>query len=295
MAKLLATQLEQLRDIGAYLRQARQAQSRTIDDIASQIFIRPALLRALEEGEGDQLPEPVFVQGFIRRYGEALGLDGNALSKEFSVMPAAVLPESLVTDAVHSAATLESAATPRPPRKPRSDLDSGSDSPGGSFPWNWVAGLLAIALGAGLGIWGLKSLTNRSTAPTSAASSNAPAATTPSAIAEPTPLATPTIEPSPTPSLAAPVVVSVELSDRAWISVEIDGETVYEGTLESGTTETWTGQSNITLTTGNAGGVALSFNGNDPVVLGEVGVVETVTLTPNTDPTTLGTPEQAIE
>ncbi|MHC5720932.1 MAG: helix-turn-helix domain-containing protein, partial [Nostoc sp.] len=37
-------------------------------------------MEALEEERFEELPEPIFVQGFISRYGDALGLDGNALS-----------------------------------------------------------------------------------------------------------------------------------------------------------------------------------------------------------------------
>ena len=92
MAKLAPSQIEQLHSIGAYLRQVRQEQGLSLDSIANQIFIRPVLLQALENGNDAELPEPVFVQGFIRRYADALGLDGQALSSEFAVTPVDVLP-----------------------------------------------------------------------------------------------------------------------------------------------------------------------------------------------------------
>jgi len=74
------TQLEQLKEISTQLRQVRQEKSIRMEEIAAQILIRPAILLALEEGRFEELPEMVFVQGFIRRYGDALGLDGNALT-----------------------------------------------------------------------------------------------------------------------------------------------------------------------------------------------------------------------
>jgi cytoskeletal protein RodZ len=74
------TQLEQLKEISRQLRQVRQEKSIKIEEIAAQILIRPVLLLALEEERFEELPELVFVQGFIRRYGDALGLDGNALT-----------------------------------------------------------------------------------------------------------------------------------------------------------------------------------------------------------------------
>ncbi|MCX7596539.1 MAG: helix-turn-helix domain-containing protein, partial [Fischerella sp.] len=78
-------QQEQLKEIGAYLRQIRQEKSVRIEQITAQTLIRQAFLEALEEGRYQDLPEPVFVQGFIRRYGDALGLDGTALAKNFAI------------------------------------------------------------------------------------------------------------------------------------------------------------------------------------------------------------------
>jgi len=78
-------QQDQLKKIGANLQEARVDQSKSIEDIAVQTYIRPQLLRAIETGEVSDLPQPIFVQGFIRRYAEALGLDGKTLAKQFPV------------------------------------------------------------------------------------------------------------------------------------------------------------------------------------------------------------------
>ncbi|MEH2383869.1 MAG: helix-turn-helix domain-containing protein [Nostoc sp.] len=80
MTLLNQAQVEQLKEITTHLRQVRQEKSIRIEEIASQTLIRAGVLQALEEERFEELPEPIFVQGFIRRYGDALGLDGNALS-----------------------------------------------------------------------------------------------------------------------------------------------------------------------------------------------------------------------
>ncbi|MEH1943339.1 MAG: helix-turn-helix domain-containing protein [Nostoc sp.] len=80
MTLLNQAQVEQLKEITTQLRQVRQEKSIRIEEIASQTLIRAGVLQALEEERFEELPEPIFVQGFIRRYGDALGLDGNALS-----------------------------------------------------------------------------------------------------------------------------------------------------------------------------------------------------------------------
>lgn len=95
MNQLNLAQVEQLKEIGAYLRQLRQEQSISTEEVAAKTFIPSRLLKALEEGASDQLPEPIFIQGFIRRYADALDQDGDALAKTF---PTSLLPVKSQTD-----------------------------------------------------------------------------------------------------------------------------------------------------------------------------------------------------
>ncbi len=291
MAKLAPTQVEQLQNIGAYLRQVRQEQGLSLELLANQIFIRPALLHALETGNDDALPEPVFIQGFIRRYAEALGLDGQAISQEFAVTPVDVLPSperlaNAETDGVvepetrHSIRVLEKAApTPIPVR--RATAKSGSSLPG------WL-GLGAVALLLIAGLWALFGRTD----PSPVVGTPSDPATEPNGVGmaggedDAEPADTVVEESAP---LEAPIVVTARLSQRAWLSVVADGSNVYEGTPEIGFEETWTAEDTLVFTTGNAGGVELSVNGDNPVELGSSGDVRTLTLTPESGAETLAT------
>ncbi len=85
MTKFSAPQQNQLAQIGAFLRDNREKQAKSLEDIAIRTYIRPQLLNGIETGNPDTLPEPIFVQGFIRRYAEALGLNGVELSQQFMV------------------------------------------------------------------------------------------------------------------------------------------------------------------------------------------------------------------
>ncbi len=78
-------QQEQLKEIGAYLAQVRQEKSIRVEEIAAKTLIRQTFLEALEEGRFEDLPEPIYVQGFIRRYGDILGLDGTSLARSFAI------------------------------------------------------------------------------------------------------------------------------------------------------------------------------------------------------------------
>ncbi len=287
MAKLAPTQVEQLQSIGAHLRQVRQEQGLAIDMLANQIFIRPALLKALESGHDAELPEPVFIQGFIRRYAEALGLDGQTIAQEFRVTPVNVLP----TPELIERADTNGTAAPKPP-SPRPQISNrpptAAPSPAGRSSLPLVLSLAALAAILGLGAWGLF---GRSNGPSQANSDSSGTETTPETStnavapvpAETTPPPEEPLEDEEESSapLEAPVVVSANLSDRAWLSVVADGENVYEGVAESGFEETWTAETSLTLRTGNAGGVELSVNGDRAVVMGASGVVRTVTVTPD--------------
>ncbi len=287
MAKLAPTQIEQLQGIGAYLCQVRQQQGLAVDVLANQIFIRPALLQALEAGQGAELPEAVFIQGFIRRYAEALGLDGQAIAQEFHVTPAAVPPTAdlLVqpdaNGAVKPAPTAVRVAEP-PEHLPTVRRSSGRRESRSPLPL--LLGLGALAVILGLGAW---ALWGRNSEPTSPANAPAvPLATDGPAEDEP-------LEPLETnvrPPLEAPVVVSANVSDRAWLSVVADGQNVYEGVAEVGFEETWTAETSLVLTTGNAGGVELSINGDRPVGVGSNGAVRTLTFTPDSSVETVQSP-----
>ena len=49
----------------------------------SKTFIQVYNLKAIEEGNLRCLPEPFYIRAFIRKYANALGLDGNQLMAEF--------------------------------------------------------------------------------------------------------------------------------------------------------------------------------------------------------------------
>ncbi|MBE9032486.1 helix-turn-helix domain-containing protein [filamentous cyanobacterium LEGE 11480] len=78
---------EQLTRISEQLKSTREQAGIELEQVASQTFIPLRLLKAMDEGKFERLPEPVFVQGFIRRYGDVVGLDGKNLAQEFTVQP----------------------------------------------------------------------------------------------------------------------------------------------------------------------------------------------------------------
>lgn len=82
-------QAEKLAEIGAQFKRIRQDKDLSIPHLTATTLISERYLRAIEDGEIESLPEPVYVRGFIRKYGTALG--AGDLSEDFPLNP--VLPE----------------------------------------------------------------------------------------------------------------------------------------------------------------------------------------------------------
>lgn len=93
---------ECLRQIGQQLGQARHARSMTLRQLHNQTLVPLHHIQALEVGCFEHLPEDIYVRGFIRRMGVALGLDGAAMAASLpapdpakSVLPSWYRPKSV--------------------------------------------------------------------------------------------------------------------------------------------------------------------------------------------------------
>ena len=71
------------RSAGDALRQQREALGLNFSDVAGALQIKPAYLAAIEEGRPDRLPGPAYAAGFVRAYGDHLGLDGAEILRRF--------------------------------------------------------------------------------------------------------------------------------------------------------------------------------------------------------------------
>ncbi|MFC1824943.1 RodZ domain-containing protein [Thermodesulfobacteriota bacterium] len=83
--------------VGSFLRTERERQGLSFDQVAQTTKLRRQFISALEDENWDDLPQPVFVRGFIRSYAQALGLDDSeALDLYKRVLPLeSAIPKSL--------------------------------------------------------------------------------------------------------------------------------------------------------------------------------------------------------
>ncbi|MBE9120306.1 helix-turn-helix domain-containing protein [Tychonema sp. LEGE 07199] len=71
---------ESLRELGIELRKGRQVRSLSLQQLHSQTLVPLHHIESIENGEIEKLPQDIYVRGFIRRLGDALGLDGTAMA-----------------------------------------------------------------------------------------------------------------------------------------------------------------------------------------------------------------------
>ncbi|MCC5635429.1 helix-turn-helix domain-containing protein [Nostoc sp. CHAB 5844] len=275
MNLLQDNQKEQLQEISKTLKQVREEKSIQLEEVAIKTNIRLACLKALDAGRFDELPEPVYIQGFIRRYADVIGLDGAALAKTFST-------------AVN---------TPEFDRNSSQNLEN---KPKFHVPLfiPYAVMLLAAAIGLIYVLnpkfsaeslvkkFNLGTPQKQTTAALSTPASLPKSETSTFASQEPTAIsaqnpATPLpVVASPNNSLSQAVAVTLELQGKSWLQVKVDGKTEFVGDLNKGERKTWTAKKQLTVRSGNAGAVLISVNNQPATPLGNLGKVKEVTFTP---------------
>lgn len=88
--------------IGAALKEARLRAGIDVKEAEERTKIRARYLRALEAEDWEALPAPAYVRGFLRTYGQYLGIDGEALADEYRRRhePGVGAPASLASDSM---------------------------------------------------------------------------------------------------------------------------------------------------------------------------------------------------
>jgi cytoskeleton protein RodZ len=268
--------------VGAALRAAREANGWTLAQVAAALKIRRAYLEAIEDGRMADLPAPAYAIGFVRNYAELLGLDATEAARRFRAdvaeparapvldFPAPVPERGVPAGALALMGVVLAVAVyvgwyrtsegPRPvaevvppiperleriaePIRPPAPVPV-PEPPGPPMP---------------------------SVPPTSAA-----AAIPPPPVQIPGPLPLATVPPPAPPPASAPQEMLVRARQDSWIQVrDRAGNVVFNRVLRSG--ESWSvplqNRGNLLLTTGNAGGTEILYEGNALPAIGAPGQV----------------------
>jgi cytoskeletal protein RodZ len=233
-----AEKIATLQHIGCSLRQLRQEHSLSIEEVAERTRIQPRLLRALEDGQMDILPEPVYIQGMIKKYGESLGVNALELAKSVPADQMQIVPL-------------------------KSNRWDGFNRPQ-IRPVHLYLSYIFMLLAA---ISALSHSLNNSVQSWEAA--QRPAADTKLATVK----STESVQEQPTVAAAVNEPLELEISAKttSWVKVVVDGQPAFEGRLKAGNAKTWTAKRELILTTGNAGGIVVTKNNTQLPELGAPG------------------------
>lgn len=276
-------------ELGSILREAREAQGLTLAQAQAATRISMKFLEALERGDYAALPTPVHVRGFLRNYARFLELDPQPLLERYEVSKNYLAPP---------VPTNRGDISPENPLAPREDrvffnpvnVDMGEK---GRDPQSFVRLAIIVALIVVIALTVNRFFLNNDTsdadvsAAVNAILNGSEETSTPQATVLPdvTPAAgideamistsrnvidlpTPTATIPKLPATMEQINLRLEITERTWLRVTIDGDVVYEGLGRQGETMEWTAQQQAQLLTGNAIGVFVTIN---DIQLGKLG------------------------
>lgn len=246
---------EKLAEMGNLLRLLREEKGLSVEEVATKTKIQARLVNAIEEGNLEPLPEPIYIQGFLKRYANALGLDGKEFASVFPTgqgfqmlkpiwwrdLPSARLrPIHLyfvyVVVIACAVSSLSRTVSNSPVQATGEDREKSIIKP--------LPTKLDNAKSGNFTLLSSTSTTNLG-------------------------------------QTKGPVRVNVTLKAASWIQVVADGKTTFEGMLTEGTQRRWAAKEKLVVRAGNAGGVLIALNDGQAKQLGDSDTPKTVTFKAN--------------
>ena len=87
-----------LKRIGNFIKEARLSRDQSVEELASELKIGSHQLKAIEEGNEEELPEKVFVKAMVRRISQKLKLDTEFIMNEFKTERQEIKIEEIVEE-----------------------------------------------------------------------------------------------------------------------------------------------------------------------------------------------------
>ncbi|CFX75968.1 Domain of unknown function DUF4115 [Syntrophomonas zehnderi OL-4] len=237
-------------EFGKKLREAREQQGFSIEDVEEETKIRKLYIKALEDEEFSVLPPLVYANGFVKSYASFLNLNPEELSGEF---------KELVMQHEDFEELPPMPVTP-PPKEPLMN----------KMP---VRNIFLAAVFLIVAIWAGNFLVTYFTGDTDQPDVNKP------------PVEENRVEPprqgeNSTPAPVPPSVidefkltVKIKPQQKSWILIKADGQEVYQGILTENQEQSFTAKDLLYIKAGNAGAVEIYINEKLQEPLGGVGEV----------------------
>lgn len=287
-----------LSELGSLLKRHRVEYGLTIEHISEMCKINPKHLRAIEEGDWDSLPEPVYTRAFIRHFATLVGIEPDvavSLYVSETGLDATSAVAAQTTDEPTPSRATTSSEPSRPAKRKRRRRKN-------KLILQWAI-LVIVFVVVGVTMIGIRALfTPRQKVETPEQSLTQPDLVTPRTLALLTPeeileqrfdsgVGDEHIEPATVPSppvqedesvpavqgdrlnsivddslygneeeVYPALVLTAEVRDDCWFEVVADGERIFIGALTAGTVVNWEADETLTVTFGRPEGVYLTLN-----------------------------------
>src|SRR6266540_3885510 len=246
--------------VGAYLRDLREQQGISLEELSRSTRVLHHYLEALETDDLASLPAPVFTKGFIRAYCQVLGVSSDEAIALYDLR------------AGQSREPTRSLAVP-PPTTPDHQARAATSErrEGRGRGAVLISFVLLVVLGAALFAVTLALQSGRDEV-----DGRGPVHVT--APPQPEPIPTPAAEPassSTAQSVVSPYRLVARTTETTWMRVRTEDGRTSEETIPANEVREWVSNGPFVLTIGNAGGVSLELNGRPIPRLGSSGAVIT--------------------
>jgi cytoskeleton protein RodZ len=246
-------------DVGGMLRRARERRGLSLREISSATKIAMPTLEAIERNDIARLPGGIFSRGFVRSYAIEVGLEPEVVIQAFIGQ----FPHDSVTAGHPATSRIEDHEAVESDRRVASTLLRLLAI---SVP---LAAVAVYLTAAGRRVPDVRGQQTAVSTPQAAVS--AP----PSSADVPLPAAVAVLEPVAT-APADRLTVQVSATRRSWVGAIVDGARAAQREFRPGEEARFEVRRDIVLTAGDAGGVAVMFNGMPARPLGGSGEVVTV-------------------
>ncbi len=263
-----------LRNIGQLLKNTREEKGLTLDHVSNALFIKKRVIVAIESGDWDSLPYPVYVKGYVNQYAALLDI-------------AALVEAGMISPEKQPSPELQGVAAALKTEGARKRWALKTE--GASKGWGRKNKVIVVsALGALLvGFLVFQNLHKKVyVAPPAQRAENSHQTVQTGAKTQSVEGSTPSqpVEANPVAAkegenlVLAPKKLTITCQERTWVKIVIDGAEQKEFMLNPEEVVTLNAQKNFDLLIGNAGGVKLIFNGKDTGFTGEDGEVKHISL-----------------
>lgn len=250
------TKTNKMSSYGLYLQTVRVEKGISIERVSEESRIRGEILRSIEAEDHDNLPDDVFVKGFLRLFAETIGADPEEALRRFAI---------------------------RRKSQQTVKIPSGDDPemPGRLWPTLlWVTALMVCLVGGTLLVYQMVNQKEQDAArPASAVSEKEDMAIVEPKLSTETPTETPSamIETTAreTNEAEEPDKYSLEIvcHEDTWLKVIADDARATEHNLKPGERLALKANTMFNVLIGNAGGVSVQLNGKPVPVSGASGQV----------------------